>query len=409
MHLSTCAKPRHSSPVSSRTLTQPFRYIDFNGLHVVQTVCTCCITLCERHRLDKFGKLANMTANSTADVDFCTLGMFIIDEIEFPPPKPPVKDILGGAGSYSALGARLFSPPPRSKSVGWVVDCGSDFPGELRETIAAWDTGVVLRETPERLTTRGWNGYGDNEHRAFRYTTPKLRLDHHALADTPLLWSKSFHLICSPLRCIDLVVNILALRQTAISEDPQPRPLFIWEPVPDLCVPDELENCLKALPFIDVISPNNSELGGFFGASTDLKDHVNHRKIEALCQEWLDSGIGQNGKGGVVVRAGKDGCFLACREFRKWLPAYHQSGDSVVDPTGGGNGFLGGLAMGLVKGGVSNLEEAAVWGSVSASFAIEQIGVPVLGRDDKGETWNGVHVEDRVLQFKERLVTYVQP
>lgn len=90
---------------------------------------------------------------------------FSIDEIEFPPPKPPVKDILGGAGSYSALGARLFCPPPQSKSVGWIVDCGSDFPDELRETIARWDTGVVMRETPHRLTTRGWNGYGEHEHR----------------------------------------------------------------------------------------------------------------------------------------------------------------------------------------------------------------------------------------------------
>ncbi|PVI01832.1 Ribokinase-like protein [Periconia macrospinosa] len=345
-----------------------------------------------------------MAPESAVDIDFCTLGMFIIDEIEFPPPKPPVKDILGGAGSYSALGARLFSPPPRSKSVGWIVDCGSDFPSELRDTIAKWDTGVVMRETPQRLTTRGWNGYGDNEHRAFRYTTPKLRLDHHVLADTPLLWSKSFHLICSPLRCIDLVQNILALRnQTA------PRPLFIWEPVPDLCVPSELDNCLKALPFIDVVSPNNSELGGFFSESTDQVDHVNYPRIEQLCQEWLKSGIGPEGRGGVVVRAGKDGCFVASQGFHKWLPACHQSRESVVDPTGGGNGFLGGLAMGLVKRGIEGLEEAAIWGSVSASFAIEQIGMPVLARDEKGETWNGVHVEDRMLHFKERLDKYVQP
>lgn len=88
-----------------------------------------------------------------------------LDEIEFPPPKPPVKGIVGGAGSYSALGARIFSPAPKSKSVGWIVDCGSDFPPELREFIAQWETGVVIRETPDRLTTRGWNGYGEHEHR----------------------------------------------------------------------------------------------------------------------------------------------------------------------------------------------------------------------------------------------------
>lgn len=211
------------------------------------------------------------------------------------------------------------------------------------------------------------------------------------------------------MRCIDLVRNILDLRQKAAPAAPQTRPLFIWEPVPDLCIPDELDNCLKALSFIDLVSPNNSELGGFFGANTDLPDHVHYRRIEELCQEWLKGGIGQEGKGGIVIRAGKDGCFVARRGFRRWLPAYHQSAASVVDPTGGGNGFLGGLAMGLVKYGISELDEAAIWGSVAASFAIEQIGVPVLSSDEKGETWNGVHVEDRVLNFKQRLDKYVQP
>jgi hypothetical protein len=76
-----------------------------------------------------------------------------------------MKDIVGGAGSYSALGARIFSPQPLSRKVGWIVDCGSDFPVELRKAIAQWESGALVRETPARLTTRGWNGYGDNEHR----------------------------------------------------------------------------------------------------------------------------------------------------------------------------------------------------------------------------------------------------
>ncbi|CAE7026619.1 hypothetical protein P3342_005822 [Pyrenophora teres f. teres] len=347
-------------------------------------------------------------------IEFCTLGMFIIDEIEFPPPKPPVKDIVGGAGAYSALGARIFSPPPQSKSVGWIVDCGSDFPPELREFIAQWDTGVLVRETPDRLTTRGWNGYGEKEHRAFRYLTPKLRLDHESLVDTPLLWSKSFHLICSPLRCIDLVENITALRKQSDDQKAEvQRPVFIWEPVPDLCTTDEAENCFMALKYVDVVSPNNSELGGFFGKKTDGGHHVDFRAVEQLCDQWLESGIGPNGDGGVVVRCGKDGCLVTRKGLRKWLPAYHQSAEKVVDPTGGGNGFLGGLAVGLLRCGSSsvsdNLEEAAIWGSISASFAIEQVGMPVLSHSGKGETWNGVSVEKRLSDFKQRLASYIQP
>jgi sugar/nucleoside kinase (ribokinase family) len=181
--------------------------------------------------------------------------------------------------------------------------------------------------------------------------TPKLRLDHEALAETPLLWSRSFHLICSPLRCIDLVENILRLRKEASNERSNSRPLFIWEPVPDVCTPAEYENCLKALRHVDVISPNNNELGGFFGKSTDEKEHVNYRLIESLCDQWLQSGIGPDSNGGVVVRCGKDGCIVVRKGVRSWMPAYHQSAEKVVDPTGGGNGFLGGLAVGLVRGG----------------------------------------------------------
>ncbi|OAG19287.1 Ribokinase-like protein [Alternaria alternata] len=357
--------------------------------------------------------MANQHAENHDKIDFCTLGMFIIDEIEFPPPKPTVKDIVGGAGSYSALGARIFSPPPQSESVGWIVDCGSDFPPELRDFIAQWRTGVLVRKTPERLTTRGWNGYtGENEHRAFRYLTPKLRVDHESLIGTDLLWSKSFHLICSPLRCIDLIENIIALRKQGSSSTDVRRPVFIWEPVPDLCTPAEYENCLKALKYVDVVSPNHGELGGFFGRNTDGKEFVDFRTIEKLCSQWLDSGVG-DGNGGVVVRCGKDGCLVMRRGLRKWMPAYHQSAEKVADPTGGGNSFLGGLAVGLLRGGSlcapDNLEEAAIWGTISASFAIEQIGMPVLSQSGDGETWNGVGVQDRLSDFKQRLASYVQP
>jgi hypothetical protein len=296
--------------------------------------------------------------------------------------------------------------------------------------IARWGTGVVMRETPQRRTTRGWNGYGENEHRgellsvvsvmdgvlmgcvAFKYTTPKLRLDHEALVDTPLLWSKSFHLICSPLRCIDLVEKILALREQSSETMPSERPMFIWEPVPDLCVPDEYDNCLKALKCVNVVSPNHGELGGFFGKDTNGKEHVDYQLIEQLCDQWTTSGIGQDGKGGIVVRCGKDGCVVSRQEMRTWMPAYHQSAEKVVDPTGGGNGFLGGLAIGLVRGGqsgIANLVEAATWGSISASFAIEQVGMPTLGHDGVRETWNGVVVEERLAAFKKMLARYVQP
>lgn len=206
--------------------------------------------------------------------------------------------------------------------------------------------------------------------------------------------------------------NILALRHPSSNAGSPPRPLFIWEPVPDLCTTDELQNCLKALKYVDVISPNHGELGGFFGKDTNGEASVDFRMIEELCNQWLENGIGDDGHGGIVVRCGKDGCLVTRNGLRKWLPAYHQSAEKVVDPTGGGNGFLGGLAIGLVRSGnapgLENLEEAAIWGSISASFAIEQVGMPVLAHSPQGETYNGVRVEDRLSEFKLQLARYIQ-
>ncbi|GME23854.1 Carbohydrate/purine kinase [Neofusicoccum parvum] len=350
-----------------------------------------------------------MAEDEDVTIDFVSLGMFILDDIEFKPPRPPVKDVVGGAGAYSAIGARIMSPPPLSRSVGWIVDCGSDFPPEVRETISHWDTSCLFRETPSRLTTRGWNGYGENEHRAFRYTTEKLRIDHDAL--TPeLLLSKSYHLICSSTRCIDLVTNILFKRKCLAPDRWVNPPLFIWEPVPDLCVPDDMEKCQQALRYVDVVSPNHGELGGYFARSTTTPEgDVDKKAVEECTESWLASGVGAKGNGAVVVRCGKDGCYVASRERKVWVPAYHTSSDAVVDPTGGGNGFLGGLAVGLVRGGatpgVQNVEEAAIWGSIAASFAIEQVGMPILekGVNGEGEKWNEVRVEDRLREYRDRL------
>lgn len=181
--------------------------------------------------------------------------------------------------------------------------------------------------------------------------------------------------------------------------------------MPDTCVPEEAENCLRALPFVDVVSPNHGELGGFFGEDDHGRESVDVRLVERLCDQWLQHGIGPAGKGACVVRCGKDGCLIKRTGLHKWLPAYHQSADKVVDPTGGGNAFLGGFAVGLVRGGarpgMENLEEAGMWGAVSASLAIEQVGMPVLAYSPGGETWNGICVADRLSDFKDRVDGYL--
>jgi len=111
------------------------------------------------------------TQNSTsrpksAIMDFVSLGMFIIDDIYYPVPRAPVTDIIGGAGSYVVLGARIMKGS--GHGIGWTVHTGSDFPENVRKEIESWGTDCNIVDTPERLTTRGLNVYGQNEKRGKR-------------------------------------------------------------------------------------------------------------------------------------------------------------------------------------------------------------------------------------------------
>ena len=293
-----------------------------------------------------------------------------------------------------------MSPAPNSTRVGWIVDCGSDFSPELRQLIDSWDTGALMRHR-EGLTTKGWNGYSANEHRDFKYLTPKIRLTEDDL--TPeLLATKAFHMVCSQERCIDLVTGISKRRREAHPD--LDAPIFIYEPNPDHAVAEQLQNTLKAVPFVDVISPNHSELGSLFGCRDEVhRDDVGKSTIEQCAQKLLDVATAGHRQLTVVVRAGKDGCYVLSngdKPVSEWLPSVHGAEPArVVDPTGGGNGFLGGFGVGLVRTG--DAVEAALWGSVSASLCIEQVGIPVMGRDDNGnETWNGIDVRQRLENFR---------
>lgn len=196
-------------------------------------------------------------------------------------------------------------------------------------------------------------------------------------------------------------------------------PIFVWEPVPDCCIPEELPNILEALKLVDVISPNHQELRALFGETgPDLFGACELAVIERQCNELLSKGFGKK-PSAVVVRRGDRGCYVASNTRHSWFPAYHRPREDldkeeqktwtqkVVDPTGGGNAFLGGFCIGLLDvmpEDKTEFENAAICGSVAASFAIKQYGMPSVSRTEDGEElWNGESVKDRLTEFCKRL------
>lgn len=225
------------------------------------------------------------------------------------------------------------------------------------------------------------------------------------MKNTPLLTSRAYHYLETPQNITTRLTSLLALREKAGVPE---RPFIIWEPAPFSCLAVNLQSCLDAVRMVDVFSPNHLELAALFGQSRPVV--ADKDKIESQALRFLDSGVGLDGKGTVIVRAGEHGCVIMARAMSPiWLPPFYQStpGDKpdakVVDPTGAGNTFLGALAAGYLQTG--SIVEAGCYGSVGASFALEQVGMPEWSSDGEEELWNGANVLARLCEYRKTIWT----
>ena len=90
--------------------------------------------------------------------------MLLDDIYQQSPPKLLHSNVLGGAGIYATLGARIFREKDAygedgSKSIGMIVHEGCDFPVDAKAELESWHLSNVFVKTPQRLTTRGKNTY----------------------------------------------------------------------------------------------------------------------------------------------------------------------------------------------------------------------------------------------------------
>jgi len=102
----------------------------------------------------------------------------------------------------------------------------------------------------------------------------------------------------------------------------------------------------------------------------------------------------------IVMKKGEHGALVFGRDFIFGVLA-HPSED-VVDPTGAGDCFAGGFLgyLDKVKSfGQREIRKAAVYGSVLASFAIEDFGI------DRLKSLTDQEVEGRFRHFK-KLVSF---
>ncbi len=101
----------------------------------------------------------------------------------------------------------------------------------------------------------------------------------------------------------------------------------------------------------------------------------------------------------VVVKKGEHGAILVHRDGVATLPAYPADHEAVVDPTGAGDSFAGGM-MGYIAGAggdpgdFDTIRASLAWGTVTASFTIESFSLNRLATLSKQE------IDERMAAFQ---------
>ena len=231
--------------------------------------------------------------------------------------------------------------------------------------------------------------------KTFQYLTPTLDIEPENLQGTPSLASSSFHILADPLQALNVITKLLRLRKEADIDD---RPLIVWEPKPSSCIPASVGHLRDVMPLVNVFSPNHIELDSCF----EQYSEVNTINIEATASRLLRSAFPEMWEGHLVIRAAELGSLVISQPGKSlWTPAFYDPGTKIVDPTGAGNAYLGGFTIGLLE--TSDTVRAAHYGTIAASFALEQIGLPIRSTRNDEEFWNGVNPMNRLQEFERRL------
>jgi sugar/nucleoside kinase (ribokinase family) len=270
------------------------------------------------------------------------VGSTALDSIKTPKAENP--RLLGGSASHAAVAASFFAPV---RLIGVV---GEDFPKRYVQLYRKHGLDLAgLQIKPGK--TFHWAGeYEANMNRrrtlstelgVFETFSPELP---PAFRDTPFV----------------LLANIAPALQSHVL-DQMRRPKFVAADTMDLWLNIALKDLLRLLKRVDLFILNDGE-----AQQLVQEDNV----IAALPK------LHRLGPRYVIIKKGEHGSILSSPQGTFIAPAYPLK--KLVDPTGAGDSFAGGLMgyLASAKGSVdANLRRAMVYGSVTASFCCEGFGL----------------------------------
>lgn len=302
--------------------------------------------------------------NQPYQPSYVGVGGIFIDDIVFPDGRTQMA-VLGGGVVHAAMGMKIWG-----QRAGILACAGRDLPEAAHLRLAhSFDLqGIEWLEIPQ---ARAWQVF---EWDGRRRELPRVEelapfVERPAPASTPAA--------CRGARGVYLLRDAQLAGWRACFPDA----VLLWEPLQQYMLPQNAQEFRDTLPLVDIVSPNWLEAEAIYGM----------RDPDALVQSMLDDGVPV-----VALRMGADGSLVGRQGESDLLAVPAVRVPDIADQTGAGNTYCGGFLVGWCETG--RLYEAACWGAVAASFALEVTGVADPPADLDGER------ERRLAELRDGVV-----
>ena len=294
------------------------------------------------------------------------VGTTALDSIKTPNAENP--RLLGGSASHAAVAASFFS---QVKLVGGV---GEDFPKKYIELYRRHKINLEGLQTLPGKTFH-WSGEYELNMNNRRTLATELGVIETFSPTLPKSYQSSPFV---------LLGNIAPALQHRVL-DQMKKPKFVVADSMDLWLNIALDDLLKLLPRIDGVVLNDSE-----AHQLTKEDNVFAalKKIHKLGPKYVIIKKGSHGS----VLSGPKGFFIC--------PAYPLQ--KVVDPTGAGDSFVGGMMgfLATAKGAIdANIRRAMIYGSVTASFCCEGFGLTRTTKIKRADIEKRVKELEKLTKF----------
>ncbi len=269
-------------------------------------------------------------------------GTVALDNVKTP--QDAQENLLGGSASYAALAASIFCQPVHLVGV-----IGHDFPKAHLDMLST--RGITL-DGLERSAGESFTWTGEYHEDMNNRTTHKVGIN--VLEQ----WQPQLPSAARQAK-VAVAANMSPDNQMQMLDQVQAD--FIAADTMDLWISIANERLHEVLKRIHLLVINDGEAKEF-AATTNLVEAG--RRLQAKGPRFV---IVKRGEHGSFLFGEKEDDFFACSAYPL---------QSVFDPTGAGDSFLGGLSGWLAANGKTNptfddLKTAVVHGSVTASYTCE--------------------------------------